>query len=60
MARTKREGGFLFTGLLFPHLAELGIKVAVDRELPKAQQAYQGYLRQMRDAHRVGMVKPTA
>jgi hypothetical protein len=24
------------------------------------QQAYQGYLRKMRDAHRVGMVKPTA
>jgi hypothetical protein len=24
------------------------------------QRAYQGYLRQQRDAHRVGMVKPTA
>ena len=45
---------------LFPHLDELGIKVAVHRELPKVQQAYQDYLRQMRDAHRVGMVKPTA
>jgi hypothetical protein len=45
---------------LFPHLNELGIKVAVHRELLKVQQAYQGYLRQMRDAHRVGMVKPTA
>jgi hypothetical protein len=45
---------------LFPHLEELGIKVAVHRELPKAQRAYQGYLRQQRDAHRVGMVKPTA
>ena len=45
---------------LFPHLDELGIKVAVHRELPKAQRAYQGYLRQQRDAHRVGMVKPTA
>jgi hypothetical protein len=44
---------------LFPHLDELGIKVAVHRELPKVQQAYQGYLRQQRDAHRVGMVKPT-
>jgi hypothetical protein len=44
---------------LFPHLDELGIKVAVHRELPKAQQAYRGYLRQMREAHRVGMVKPT-
>ncbi len=45
---------------LFPHLEELGIKVAVHRELPKVQRAYQGYLRQQRDAHRVGMVKPTA
>jgi hypothetical protein len=45
---------------LFPHLAELGIKVAVHRELPKVQQAYQGFLRQRREAHRVGMVKPSA
>jgi hypothetical protein len=45
---------------LFPHLEELGIKVPVHRELPKALQAYQGYLRKRRDAHRVGMVKPTA
>lgn len=42
------------------HLGELGIKVAVHRELPKVQQAYRGYLRQMRDAHRVGILKPTA
>ena len=45
---------------LFPHLAELGIKVAVHRELPKVQRAYQGYLWQQREAHRRGMVKPTA
>jgi hypothetical protein len=45
---------------LFPHLEGLGIKVAVRRELPKVQRAYRGYLRQVRDAHRVGMVKPTA
>jgi hypothetical protein len=45
---------------LFPHLAEIGIEVAVQREIPKVLQAYQGYLRQQRDAHRVGMVKPTA
>jgi hypothetical protein len=45
---------------LFPHLDELGIKVAVHRELPKVQQAYQGYLRQQREVHRRGMVKPTA
>jgi hypothetical protein len=45
---------------LFPHLEELGIEVAVHRELPKVQQVYRGYLRQQRDAYRVGMVKPTA
>jgi hypothetical protein len=45
---------------LFSHLAELGIKVAVHRELPKVLRAYQGYLRQQREAHRVGMVKPAA
>jgi hypothetical protein len=45
---------------LFPHLDELGIQVAVHRELPKVQRAYQGYLRRQREAHRVGMVKPTA
>src|SRR4051812_9341407 len=43
---------------LFPHLEELGIQVAVHRELPKVQEAYQDYLRQQREAHRVGMVKP--
>ena len=45
---------------LFPHLDELGVKVAVHRQLPKVQRAYQGYLRQQREAHRRGMVKPTA
>jgi hypothetical protein len=45
---------------LFPRLAELGIKVAVRRELPKVQRAYHGYLRQKREARRRGMVKPTA
>jgi hypothetical protein len=45
---------------LFPHLEELGVKVAVHRELPKAQHAYRGYLRRLREAHRVGMVRPTA
>ena len=45
---------------LFPHLDELGIKVAVQRELSKVLRAYQGYLRKRREAHRVGMVKPTA
>jgi hypothetical protein len=45
---------------LFPHLDELGIKVAVQRELAKVQHAFQGYLRQQRDAHRKGVVKPSA
>jgi hypothetical protein len=33
---------------LFPHLEELGIRVAVHRELPKVRRAYQGYLKQQR------------
>jgi hypothetical protein len=45
---------------LFPHLAELGIEVAVHRELPKVRKAYQGYLRKMREAYLAGMVKPSA
>ena len=45
---------------LFPHLDDLGIGVSVKQELPKINEAYQGYLRRQRDAHRVGMVKPTA
>jgi hypothetical protein len=45
---------------LFPHLAELGIEVAVHRELPKVQEAYRGYLRKRREAYRAGMVQPTA
>lgn len=44
---------------LFPHLAELGIEVAVQKELPKIQEAYEAHLRQLREAHRVGMVEPT-
>jgi hypothetical protein len=44
---------------LFPYLEKLGVKVAVRRELSKVQRAYRGYLRQQREAHRVGMVKPT-
>lgn len=45
---------------LFPHLNDLGIEVAVHRELSKVQEAYQGYLRQQREVHRKGMVKPSA
>ena len=44
---------------LFPHLAELGIEVAVQKELPRVQEAYEAHLRQLREAHRVGMVEPT-
>src|SRR4051794_22372600 len=45
---------------LFPHLEELGIQAAVHQELPRIEEAYQGYLRQREEKHRVGMVKPTA
>jgi hypothetical protein len=44
---------------LFPHLEELGIEVLVERELPKIHEAHQAYLRQRREAHRVGMATPT-
>ena len=44
---------------LFPHLAELGVEVAVRKELPRVQEAYEAHLRQLRVAHRVGMVEPT-
>jgi hypothetical protein len=44
---------------LFPHLAELGIEVAVQKELPQVQEAYEAHLRQLQEAHRVGLVKPT-
>jgi hypothetical protein len=45
---------------LFPHLEDLDIKVSVQRELPRVEEAYRAYLRQLQEAHRVGMVKPTA
>jgi hypothetical protein len=45
---------------LFPHLSELDIDVSVRQELPKVNEAYQDYLRQMRKAHRAGMLKPSA
>src|SRR5437763_3621981 len=44
---------------LFPHLAELGIEVAVQKELPRVQEAYEAHLRRLREAHRVGVVKPS-
>jgi hypothetical protein len=45
---------------LSPHLEELGIKVAVTQELPKFRAAYERRLRQMQEARRARMVKPTA
>ncbi len=44
---------------LFPVLKELGVEVSVERELPGIEEAYADQLRQLRDAHRVGMVEPS-
>jgi hypothetical protein len=44
---------------LFPHLEELGIKVSATPELPKVRAAYEDRLRQMQEARRAKMVKPT-
>ncbi len=44
---------------LFPHLKELGIDVSVRRELSRVQKAYENHLRQMRETHRAGILKPT-
>ena len=45
---------------LFPHLEEVGIDVSVKQELPKVQEAYQDHLRQLREARRAKMVRPSA
>lgn len=45
---------------LFPHLAELGIEVAVQRELPKVEEAYHAHLRHLKEVHSRGKVEPTA
>jgi hypothetical protein len=45
---------------LFPHLEALAIAVSVRQELPKIQSTFLGHLRQLREAHRAGMLKPTA
>jgi hypothetical protein len=45
---------------LFPHLNELGIDVAVQRELPKVEEAYHAHLRHLKEVHSRGKVKPTA
>jgi hypothetical protein len=44
---------------LFPHLEELGIKVSVTPELPKFRVACADRLRQMQEARRAKMVRPT-
>ena len=45
-----------------PHLEEIGIgvEVVVGRDLPGIEKAYDEHLRQIREARRVGMIKPTA
>lgn len=45
---------------LFPHLKEVGIEVVVQRELPQVEDAYQDYLRLLREHERKDMVEPTA
>ena len=47
---------------LFPHLEEIGVgvEVIVGQSLPCIEEAYEAHLRQPRDEHRVGMVKPSA
>jgi hypothetical protein len=44
---------------LFPALAELGIEVITQNELPKVVEAYGDYLRQLRQARSARTVKPT-
>jgi hypothetical protein len=45
---------------LFPRLDEIGIKVTVRRELPKARKAHENHLRQLREVRRARMVRPAA
>src|ERR1700719_4050354 len=45
---------------LFPHMADLGVEVPVQQELPKIEEAYEDHLRQMREARRAGWSSPTA
>jgi hypothetical protein len=57
-----RSKAFLHVHVL-SHLAqtEAAVEWAIRelcRELPQMQQAYRGFLRQIREAHRISMVKP--
>jgi hypothetical protein len=45
---------------LFPHLAELGIEVSVERELPAVAAVYRQHLVRERDARAAGAAKPTS
>jgi hypothetical protein len=44
---------------VFPHLAKLGIEIAVQKELPQVQEAYEAHMSQLRESRRVGVVQPT-
>jgi hypothetical protein len=44
---------------LFPHLQEVGVEAVVDSDLDTLRTAYHDHLRQVREARRKGMVKPT-
>jgi hypothetical protein len=41
-------------------LKEIGVEVVVRHELPKVEEAYREYLREMRDARSANKIKPTA
>lgn len=44
---------------LFLRLEDLGVEVSVQRKLSKLNEAYEDHLRQLRNANRAAMVKPT-
>ena len=47
---------------LFPHLAEIGVgvEVSIEQGLPKIEDAYEEYLRRLREAQRVGIIRPSS
>jgi hypothetical protein len=45
---------------LFPHLKEIGVEVVAQKILPKVEEAYQEYLKEMKKAHAADKIKPTA
>ena len=44
---------------VFPHLAEIGVEVTVQRELPRVEAVYKDHLKRQREAQRAGMVRPS-